>query len=346
MKKIIIILFILFIPLTAYAEYDIEISEYPEFSEYTESIRKGENPFTWDNIKNSIEDALFGEITRSKGYLLSILIASVAAGFLRLIDNFGSRAEYFSVYTILSASVIKLLFETAGYLAEVVSLISDFITKLAPIFLGLVAAAGKISSAAAFSPILSGAVYILSVLVDKFIMPGIYLSAILGVVGNISGKVQIGSFNKLLRQTIKWILTLLLTVFVSLSGLYGFNAPVIDALGVKGAKFAIGTLVPVVGGLLADTVDTVMGGTYVLKNAVGSAGMIIVILISLFPLIKVWTIYFLLRLLSAVAEPLSDIRISIMLKDLSESIGIVLSVMLTSVMLFLITIGIIIAVTT
>ncbi|MDO4618190.1 MAG: stage III sporulation protein AE [Clostridia bacterium] len=343
MKKLILILIIFLFPITAYAEYDIEIRDYPEFSEYATDIASGNNPFTWDNVLNGLKDSVFGEITRSKGYLLSILTVSMIAGFLKLIDNPASDAQYFSVYAVLSAAVIKLLAESAGYAMEVIDLLADFITKFSPVFLGLLFAAGKMSSAAAFSPILSGCVYVLTLVVDSFIMPVIYLSAVLGVVGNISGKVQLGSFNKLLRSTVKWILTALLTVFVSISGLYGFNSPVIDALGVKGAKFAIGTMVPVVGGLLADTMDTVMGGTYVLKNAVGSAGMIVVIALTALPIIKVWVVWFLLRLLSAVSEPISDMRSSIMLRDLSEVLGIVLAVMLTAVMLFLITIGIILA---
>ena len=51
------------------------------------------------------EDALIGEITRSKGYLLSILLLSVAAGFLRLIDNFGSREVVAQTHTARSAEL-------------------------------------------------------------------------------------------------------------------------------------------------------------------------------------------------------------------------------------------------
>lgn len=348
MKKLIItIIFIIFLPVTASAQLDTTLRDYPEYNRYVESLTRGENPFTPQAVLQNLLDTCFGEITRSKGYLAAIMTIAAAAGLLRLMEgNGGCRdAAYFSSYALMSATVVRLLGETAGYGSEVIHSICDFITKLAPILLGLMAASGKITSATAFSPILSGAVYLFTLAVDKIITPMIYMSAVLGIVGNISGRVQLGSFNRLLRSISRWILTALLTVFASLCALYGFNAPVLDALGAKTAKFAVGTLVPVVGGLLADTMETVIGGTRVLKNAVGSAGMICVVLIAAAPVVKVWIIWFMLRLCAALSEPLCDKRMSVMLSDVSESVGTVFSVMLTAVMLFLISIGIMLAAT-
>ncbi len=348
--RILIFTVILFIlsPFRVFAQLDTQIREYPEFNEYTKELADGENPFTAENVLNSLTDTLLGELSRSKTHLAAILTLAAAAGLLRLTSNVGEvqNSAYFCTYALMASTCVKLLGETAGYGTEVVHSICDFITKLSPIFLGLVATTGKITSAAAFSPILSGAVYVFSIAMNLIITPLVYMSAVFGVIGNISAKMQLTSFNKLLRSLARWVLTALFTVFTSLTALYGFNAPVLDALGAKSAKFAVGTLVPVVGGLLADTVDTVVGGTRVLKNAVGSAGMICVVIIATFPIVKVWIIWFLLRLSAALAEPLCDKRMSVMLQDISESVGIVLALMLTVVMLFLITIGIILGLTT
>lgn len=343
MKKLIfIILFIIILTPRVYAELDWQLSGYPEFNEYAEKLAAGENPLTPQSVLTSLTDALFGEVIRSKALLAEIMTIAAAAGLLKLMDRGGGvgEAAYFTSYTLMSAAVVKLLGETAGYGSEVIHSVCEFITVLAPVLMGLMAASGAVTSATAFSPILSGAVYLFTLAVDRLITPMIYMSAVLGIVGNISGRVQLGSFNRLLRSVSRWILTAIFTVFTSLCALYGFNAPVLDALGTKTAKFAIGTLVPVVGGLLADTMETVIGGTRILKNAVGSAGMICVVIITAAPVIKVWVVLFLLRLCAALSEPLCDKRMSSMLQDASESVGIIFSVMLTAVMLFLISIGI------
>lgn len=346
MKRLIflaVISLIFMLPTVVSAELDWQISGYPQFNEYAESLSKGENPITPNGVIKSLTDAVFGEITRSRALLAQIMTIAAAAGLLKLLERGGGAGEaaYFASYALMSAAVVRLLGETVGYGSEVIHTLCDFISKLAPVLMGLLAASGAVSSAAAFSPILSGAVYLFTLAVDKLITPMVYMSAILGIVGNISGRIQLGSFNKLIRSVSRWILTALLTVFTSLCALYGFNAPVLDALGAKTAKFAIGTLVPVVGGLLADTMETVIGGTRILKNAVGSAGMICVVLLAAAPIIKVWVILFMLKLCAALAEPLCDRRMSTMLADAAESVGTVFSVMLTAVMLFLIAIGII-----
>lgn len=344
MRKIVFcILLILFLsPFFARAEFDTHINDYPQYNKYVDSLASGNNPFTPQAVISAIADTLFGVVSEAFAHMAAIITIAAASGILRLTDGTSScsDAAHFAVYALMSTAVVKLLTETAGYGNEIIHSVCDFITKLAPIFFGLVAATGKITSASAFSPILSGAVYLLTLATDKLILPMIYMSAVLGIVGNISGRVQLGGFNKLLRSVTRWILTALLTVFTSLCALYGFNAPVLDALGAKSTKFAIGTLVPVVGGLLADTVETVAGGTYVLKNAVGSAGMISVIVISGTPIVKIFVIWFMLRLCAAVSEPLCDKRMSVMLSDVSEAFGTLLAVMTTSVMLFLITVGI------
>lgn len=348
MKKIIYLtLILLFTCTSAYAEQAIELQGYPEFNGYVESFTSGESPITPTGVLGGLWEILFGEILRSKAYLATIITVAAAAGLLRIAEANSSctEAAYFTSYSIMSAAVVRLLSETVGYGTEVIHSLCDFITKLAPLFLGLIAATGKITSAAAFSPILSAAVYIFGFIVDKLITPLVYLGAVLGIVGNISGRMQLGSFNALIRSVSRWILTALLTIFASLCALYGFNAPILDALGAKTAKFAVGTLVPVVGGLLADTMETVVGGTRVLKNAVGSSGMICIVIIAAAPVIKVWVIWFMLRLSAALSEPLCDRRMSMMLSDVSDSISTVLAIMLTAVMLFIITIAIMLTTT-
>lgn len=346
MKKIFLLLFLIILCRTSvYAEFDARLDGYDEFNTRTEQLAAGKMPQP-SEILVGLADALWGEITVSKKILAEILAISAFAGLVGLMQRSGaSEAAYYTCYALMSAAVIRLLGESAGYALEVIRSICEFINVLAPVLLGLMAASGAITSAAAFSPVMSGGVYVFSLFVDKFIAPAIYLSAILAIAGNISGRVPLSSLNRLIRSVIKWVLTALLTIFTGLCALYGFNAPILDAVGAKAAKFAIGTLVPVVGGLLADATDTVIGGTRILKNAVGSAGMLCIISLAAAPVIKLWTILFMLKLAAALSEPVCDRRMCLMLTDAAGAISILCSVLLTAVMLFLISIGIMLGAT-
>ena len=221
--------------------------------------------------------------------------------------------------------------------------ISDFITKLSPVFMTLLVSGGAVTSAAAFHPILSGAVYVITLLVDKCIVPLVYISAVLGIVGHLTPQLRLEGFTKLIRSTGKWILTASLTIFTGVTAVYGFSAPVLDAVALRTVKFAVGSFVPVVGGILSEAVETVLSGTQLMKNAVGTAGLISIAAVCIIPILKILAILIMLRLCAAAAEPLADKRIMQMLNDIASSVSLILGMVVTVSMLFIICIGIILA---
>lgn len=330
---------------TVFAE-DIEIAGEDFYNETAGDIVSGQldlNPVT---IINRAKDMVFDEIDGIKPMLKSILLISVVAGILRVLgDSFSGKetgeAAFFVCFAMISVTCVSVFSEAVGYGARVVHGLCEFITKFEPILMGLLLSSGSLTQAAAFQPVLAASVYILGILVDKCILPMTYFSAILGIVNNIGKRVEIGTLNKLLTSVSKWILTGVLTLFSAILTLYGFGTSALNTVAAKGIKFAVGSLVPVVGSLLSDTVETVISGTNLLKNAVGTAGMITVIVMSAVPVIKVWIMMMLLKVTAAFCEPFSDKRITGVLLSVADAVSAVFQMVVTAGMLFIISIGII-----
>lgn len=346
MKKAIAVIFLfLFICRPVLAE-ETEIAGEDFYNETVRDVISGKLELSPAKIINALFDGVMKEASETKGLLKSILLIAVAAGVLRILsDSFGSsetgEAAFFACFAVMTALCIKIFAEVIGYGVEVIHLLCGFITKFEPIFVGLLASSGAITQAAAFQPIMSASVYILSLLVDKCILPMTYFSAVLGIVNNISSRVEIGTLNKLAASGARWLLTGVLTLFSAVLAIYGFGTSAMNSVATKSIKFAVGALVPVVGGLLSDTIETVISGTKLLKNAVGTAGMITVISIAAVPVIKIWIMLMLLKVTAAATEPFSDKRITEMLLGVANSVSTVFSMVITSVMLFVISIGII-----
>lgn len=348
MKKL-AVLIVLFLGIchSVFAE-SIEIDGEEFYNNTAQEIATGELVLSPVNIINTIKNSILGEILNVKSMLKSIVLVAVAAGLLRILSEAFAMGEvgetaFFACFAMMSGTAISVFSETVGYGTEVVHGICDFITKFEPVFVGLLMSGGAITQAAAFQPVLTASVYILGLLVDKCILPITYFSAVLGIVNNIGGRVEIGTLNKLLNQTAKWLLTGVLTLFSAVLTLYGFGTSAMNAVAAKGIKFAVGSLVPVVGGLLSDTVDTVISGTNLLKNAVGVAGMITVITMAAVPVIKIWIMMMLLKVAAAVCEPFSDKRITGVLLSVAEAVSAIFQMVITAGMLFIISIGIILA---
>lgn len=305
------------------------------------------NPIT---VINTIIESVGSETQDLKNFIKSVLITGIFAGILKVIsDSLGSSqasgAGFFACFSLMTVSALEVFSRVVGYGTEVIRGLCDFITKLEPVFVGLLVSAGAITQAAAFQPVITASVYVMGIIVDNCVLPLTYFSAMLAIVNNLSGRIELGTLNKMIQSVSRWILVGILTVFSAILTFYGFSASSLNTVATKGIKYAVGSLVPVVGTLLSDTVETVLSGTGLLKNAVGTAGMITVIVIAALPIIKIWVMMMLLKLTASFLEPFSDKKITNMLLSMSEAVTGIFAMTITATVLFLISIGIILGAT-
>ena len=330
---------------SAFAE-DYEIAGSELYNQTVKSVTDGSFSLNPINLINDFISSFFKELKNTSALLKAILIIAAAAGAVRILSSAfdgsqAAEAANISCFLLLALSSVKVFSETAGYAATTVHALCDFITKFEPIFISMLISSGAVTQAAAFQPVLAASVYVLGILVDKCIMPLCCFSAILGVCGNIGDRIELGTLTKLLNSVSKWLLTSILTLFGAVLSLYGFTTKAFNSVAVKGIKFAVGSLVPVVGGILSDTVDTVLSGANLLKSAVGTAGVIAVFGMVFAPILKILVMMLLLKALAAIIEPFSEKRAVNMLLAVSDTVKIMFSLVVTAAVLFVVSIGII-----
>ena len=98
----------------------------------------------------------------------------------------------------------------------------------------------------------------------------------------------------------------------------------------KTTKAVVSSAIPVVGKILGDAVDTVLGCGLVLKNAVGFVGVIIIVGICIIPIIKLATLTFAYKLLAGVVQPLAEEKVTNLLEQIGDIFKIFLAI-LTSI---------------
>lgn len=343
-------LLVILFPEPVFAEEIISLEGEPFFNQTGQEIMEGTLVLNPIELAQTCIDQLLAELRNCRASILSLLFIAAISGVLQILQSSSpesvSEIGFFACFTLMTIAAMQIFSDTVGYGTEVILSLTDFITKLAPLFTALLVSCGAITSAAAFHPVLAAAVYCISLLVEKCLIPLIYFSAILGIIGHITPRIQLSNATRLIRSFARWILTAALTLFTGITALYGFSAPVLDSMTAKGIKFAVGSFVPVIGGLLSDTVETVLSGTRLMKNAVGTAGLICVISICAVPILKIFVMLLMLKLCAAATEPLTDKRVGDMLGDIAGSVTTVFTMVLTVSMLFIICIGIMIAATT
>lgn len=95
----------------------------------------------------------------------------------------------------------------------------------------------------------------------------------------------------------------------------------------KTTKAIVSSAIPVVGKILGDAVDTVVGGGIVLKNAIGLVGVIIIIGICIIPIIKLSILTIAYKLLSTLAQPIADVKIVSLLDQIGDVFKILLAIL-------------------
>lgn len=347
MKKIaVIVIFMFFLAETAYA-YDIpNIDGYNMFSKTAESVALGEFTPNPVNILNNVISSVAYEVKNFAKPASAILIMALLSSTVKTL-NFavGGRtsadAAFFVFFCVMSGLALECFYEAVGYGNEVIGNMTDFMGKFTPVIILSLFACCKTVSAAAFEPVLSAAVIVVSQIIKCCLLPTVTFSAVLAVAGNISEKNGISGFIKIVKSVSKWMLTFIITLFTGVNAAYGFASPTLDAVGAKTLKFAVGSLVPVVGDFLSDSLETVAASGAVMKNTVGVAGMVMICFICVSPLIKLAVMQFLFKLTAAVTEPVTDGRISAMLWDMSEAISAVFGICALCAVMFIINICII-----
>ena len=129
-----------------------------------------------------------------------------------------------------------------------------------------------------------------------------------------------------LNLGIIWLLGIILTIFVGVVSLEGTLASSVDGITAKTAKTVVSSAIPVVGKILGDAVDTVLGCGIVLKNEVGIVGVIIVIGICIMPIIKLSILFLSYKLLAMVSEPIADKNIVGLLEQIGDIFKIFLGI--------------------
>jgi len=96
----------------------------------------------------------------------------------------------------------------------------------------------------------------------------------------------------------------------------------------RAAKYAVDNFVPVVGGMFSDTMDTLVGCTLIVKNALGVAAVLALLGVILGPLMRTLAVVMVMKVGAALLEPVADGEIVRAIGDFSRTIVLFLITML------------------
>lgn len=308
-------------------QYTGEFFEGIDISEILQNALKGE--INNSNILTKILSLFGKEFMSALGAIAGILAIIIIHSILKSVsdglenDNISKLiyyVQYILIITIVMinfSDIVKIVQDTSNNLV-------GFMNILVPLLMALMIYTGSITTTTILEPITLFLINFIGNIIQTILIPIVLIVISLVIISKISDKVQIGKIAKFLKSGIVWFLGIVLTVFVAVVSLEGTLSSSVDGITAKTTKAVVSTAIPVVGKILGDAVDTVLGCGIILKNAVGFVGVIIVVGICIVPILKLTILTISYKILSAVTEPIADGKIV----DLLEQIGDVFKIFL------------------
>ena len=303
---------------------------------------------TLKDFANSFGKFLFKELLASTRLLIELLLISMLCAVLQNIQNsFGgdsvSKIAYYACFLLMVIVMIKSFGQIVQLGRETIDNMITFMNALMPTLGILLAAAGGFASAATLDPIIMFAIKLISDIIRDLVLPMTVLVVIINIVDSLSESIKITRLGTLIKQVSTWMLGFVMTVFVGVVTIRSSASTTLDQLTLKASKFVVDNFIPVVGKALSDAISTVAGYSILLKDAVSIGGVIIMIFICVFPLIKIILMSLVYKFVGAVMEPVVDKRIVDCLSSVGNSLTLVFAAVFSVSVMFFIMITIIIS---
>ena len=201
---------------------------------------------------------------------------------------------------------------------QTVTDISEYQKLLLPAMTAALAAQGGATAAAALYAGSAAFNTLLSQWMVKLLIPVQYLFLAVSMAGNVLESDFLKSLKDTMKGMLLWCLKTLLSLFTAYLGITGVVAGSADAAAVKAAKAAFGTLVPVVGSVLAEASEAVLVGAGVLRGAMGIYGILAILAVFLEPFCQIGIQYLILKATAAFCGLFAPKAVTTVIGDFSE----------------------------
>lgn len=317
------------------------------FSDVTASMMSGDLTETGKLLLEYVGDQFHYEFrTNRKNLVYMLLIAVIAAIFTNFSGAFQSRQvseiSFYVLYMLLITMCLTTFRVAMEGLEGKLEALLDFMRLLCPGYFMAVSLASGTSSSLMFYGMVLILIYMVEVLVLQLLLPLINVYIMIQVMNYLVGEHVLSELADLIRKLITWILRSLLGLVVGMNVIQGLLSPTIDTLKRSTLTKTV-EAVPGLGNLFGGVTDVLLGTAVLIKNGIGMAGAVILILICSVPVVQMAAMTFLYKFAAAMVQPVSDKRITGCIRSVSEGYRLMLKVLYTTLLLFLITIAVVAA---
>lgn len=281
--------------------------------------------FDYSGFGKQIIDVLFENVKEILPAFTCITAITLLSGLISTLKsgaNGQTSAEMIFLVTYAAAliPILGVLTECFKESLQSISAMQKQMQIVFPLLLTLMAASGGTLSAAVCRPAVAFFCTSIMSVIRSVIFPITVTIIVFSMAGNLTKELKISRFTAFFKSINKWLIGICISVFGLFFTLQGITSATYDGIVRRAAKYAIGNGIPIVGGFLSGGFDLAVAGSVLIKNALGSMSIFLMISVIFEPLVLLISVNLLLRLTSAITQPFGDSRISDFLGETADNL--------------------------
>lgn len=310
-----------------------------------DSLLKGDDASLWSELGTLITEAFEKSVSDFSGVFFLLLVLGILVSLLKGVSGvFGEKsvgeAAGFLCYLCTGLVLLKVFFSMTQTGMEAVEFMLGVTEILIPYFYIAVAMSREILTAAGFYQLNFILLYAMEVLIPELIMPLISGYAYLSLLSGLTVEDNMQGVLRLFRKGFGWINKAVFLVVGSVGMVKKMIHSATDGMNLVIFHKTFGSI-PGIGDLSEGMTSYMVGAAVLIKNGLGIAFLIVLLLIICAPVVKILFLAVMLQCISAIVGLFGNTGVAILLERICEACMMLVKTMFTAVAVFMIIIALV-----
>lgn len=328
-----------FSDITAFLE-KTEISV--DFEEVIRALINGEE-IPYEKLGDYVKNFILSGFRENKALIGRLLVIALAFSILKnygksFSNSYISEISFFLCYCFMMILLLQSFALMNDTVMEATETMVDFMKVLIPTYCMAISFSLNLNSSAAVYSMIFFAIYLVEWLMRYMLIPLVQVYIMIEFLNHLMEEERFRRLSELVASVVKNLLKVSVSFILGMNIIQGMLAPALDRLAGNTVAKTV-QMIPGMGNVMSGMGQIVISSGLVIKNCVGAAALVILVLLCGVPFLKMAFLAVVYKFLSAILEPIADKRLSGGMNGIANGGILYLKILSTCMMLFFLTIA-------
>lgn len=308
---------------------------------FLKAVMAGESPDLGTALQTALKGQGEGWLRQGVSAVVRLIILVVLEVLVLYISQGmqGASATRAGHMVVLAAAVLFVgsqCLEAMRATLAALDRIGGFLNAAIPVLTPLLVASGWTATSGLLQPATLGLSALMNYWLKPILSQAVSMAMLLRMADSFAKSEKLSGIIALIKSAVQWFLGLCLTGFVAIVGIQASAMLSYDSLALRSARYAVDATIPGVGGLFADMLDTAVISAQLIRNSLGVASLLALVMVCLEPVLHLLMLILSLEAAAALGGVLGKTALSALFKDQAELAKLLLYSLLAAALLVLV----------